>query len=113
MDWACSECTFINSSEDTICVVCEQGYRFFSVNSNENGSQSTDDSVDPNDEDDSLLGRTIDDRNKIDQVKFILGNSCYRTDIYVREDGEVLYGQQATDERKRSIARRKALDLQK
>lgn len=47
------------------------------------------------------------------KIKFILGSSSYRNDIYVRDDGQILYGQQATDERKRSIARRKALDLQK
>ncbi|CAF3600704.1 unnamed protein product [Rotaria socialis] len=140
MDWTCSECTYTNSSEDKICVVCEDGYRFFSVDSNENSSQNMDDNVDSNDsvitlnnkaneqeqenlsstsvarehdEDDNLLGRTIDNRKKIDQFRFNVGAICYRKDIYVREDGEVLYGQQAIDERKRSIARRKALDLQK
>ncbi|CAF0935932.1 unnamed protein product [Adineta steineri] len=34
-------------------------------------------------------------------------------DVYVRHDGKILYGQDATDERKRSIAKRKALDIQK
>ena len=39
--------------------------------------------------------------------------SRQRDDMYVRDDGELLSGQQAAGERKRSIARRKALDLQK
>lgn len=36
-----------------------------------------------------------------------------RRNIYVRHDGQILYGSKADNERKRSIAKRKALDLQK
>ena len=46
-------------------------------------------------------------------MSFCLDTYPRRQDIYVRTDGELLFDQQASDERKRSIARRKAQDLKK
>ncbi|CAF2804909.1 unnamed protein product [Rotaria sp. Silwood2] len=73
-------------------------------------------------EEDSLLGKTNDSififmkslcMKQITKFDFDLEPPRKRTDIYVRNDGQLLHGQDAADERKRSIARRKALDLQK
>lgn len=47
------------------------------------------------------------------KIYFYLDVSDKRKDIYVRVDGQLLFDKQASDERKRSIARRKALDLRK
>lgn len=80
MEWTCSECTLINSSDDNICVACGQGYRFFSTDPGQNESLSSDDEQDslltagdelPSsscehedlsefDDEDSLLGKIID-----------------------------------------------------
>ncbi|CAF4198361.1 unnamed protein product [Rotaria magnacalcarata] len=82
-----------------------------------------DDNVDSNDsvvtvnneatgrEQENLLSTS--DASEHDEDDSLLGATCYRKDIYVCKDGKILYGQQAIDERKQSIARREALDLQK
>ncbi|CAF0960978.1 unnamed protein product [Adineta steineri] len=142
MEWTCSECTFINSSNDLICILCEQGYRLFSADTEENDSFMADNELELDDmtqsnEVESLL--TFSDENQFNEQDSLLTwvnenssnvsdssssskdkgednhpePSRNQKDVYVRHDGKLLYGQDATDERKRSIAKRKALDIQK
>ncbi|CAF1077627.1 unnamed protein product [Didymodactylos carnosus] len=78
-----------------ICETCEQGLRSFTTNS------SQDNLLEYDTEDQS--SEQINNQNMSDK----------RKDIYVRVDGQLLFDKQASDERKKSIARRKALDLRK
>ncbi|CAF1059426.1 unnamed protein product [Adineta steineri] len=136
MAWTCSECTLLNSSNDLICIVCEQGYRLFSMDTEENDSFMVNDATQSN-EVESLL--TFSDENQFNEQNSLLTwvdenssnvsdsssssedecedshpeSSRNQRDVYVRHDGKLLHGQDATDERKRSIAKRKALDIQK
>ena len=139
MEWTCSECTLTNASSSKICVMCERGYQLFSTNPSQNESLSSDDEQDSlltvddelpsssrehedrteSDDEDSLLGKIIDFtfeliHTKRAQLPIFVQERLVREKICMfRDDGELLSGQQAADERKRSIARRKALDLQK
>lgn len=85
MDWNCSECSYANSSEDRICVMCEQGYRFFSVNSNQNDSQNMDNNVDSNDEDSVI---TLNDENEARELE----NLSSATDETESDEDDSLLG---------------------
>ncbi|UJR24624.1 hypothetical protein I4U23_005998 [Adineta vaga] len=95
LQWECPLCTSLNLTDVEICETCEQGSRSTTINTSQD--DLTDKEYDTEDESSEQINNQ-DVSNK-------------RKDMYVRNDGQLLYNEQASDERKRSIARRKALDL--
>ncbi|CAF0879916.1 unnamed protein product [Adineta ricciae] len=116
MNWNCPECTYLNPTDQKICAMCEQGYRLFSDASDANEDDSA---IATNEDEDSESVKTRtdslvpDDVSEGDEDDSLLGSSSTKKDMYIRKDGHILYGQAAVDERKRSIAHRKALYIQK
>jgi hypothetical protein len=87
MTWICSECTYENLPNGNICVMCEQGYRLFSSDSNSNESFNCENEVQSN-EQDSLLMSNDEDQSSSQQEDLL--DSTDETEFEEQEEDSLL-----------------------
>ena len=111
MSWSCHLCTYLNPSDLNVCDVCSVGYPLFSTQSSTD-IPSASHAINAIPEDGRVSRKLIETADDLYQAA-ASGPPTRKEDMYIKDDGTLLYGKNAVDERKRAIARRKALDIKK